>query len=499
MEWKVTQKPLTQLAVDGIVVLHTEGGEADGEDVKEVDEVLDFRISRLIADGETTGKYGEITLLHTWDKIPAKRVFVLGLGKAEELDVDRLRQGFAIVARKAEERGLKHLGIALPASFAAEKNAADLVQAAVEGVELGAYRYRGYKGDSREASLTSIFLSLSDLSRSGVEAGLERGKVFARATNLARTWVNEPANRLTPAALADQAAEVAKRNGLKVDILDEQRIEEMRMGGLLAVSQGSAQPPRMIVLSYFGAPESQEVLGLVGKGITFDSGGLQAKPAKSMNGMKDDMAGAAAVIAAMEGIGTLKPHSNVIAVVPACENSVDGKSYRPGDVIQSFSGKTIEIEHTDAEGRLILADALAYARRLGATRLVDVATLTGAIVVALGREVTGLMTNEASWGEEVKTAARLAGERVWELPMVPEYEEWLRSSVADLKNHGGISEAGAIQGAAFLKQFVEETPWVHLDIAGTAYFNKTKGIHSEGGTGVGVRTLIQLAIRFAGR
>jgi len=176
LEWKVTQKPLTQLAVDGIVVLHTEGGEADGEDVKEVDEVLDFRISRLIADGETTGKYGEITLLHTWDKIPAKRVFVLGLGKAEELDVDRLRQGFAIVARKAEERGLKHLGIALPASFAAEKNAADLVQAAVEGVELGAYRYRGYKGDSREASLTSIFLSLSDLSRSGVEAGLERGR-----------------------------------------------------------------------------------------------------------------------------------------------------------------------------------------------------------------------------------------------------------------------------------------------------------------------------------
>lgn len=498
MEWKVTQEPLTQLAVDGVVVLHTEGGEAVREDVRAVDEVLDFRISRLIADGEITGKYGEITLLHTWDKIPAKRVFVLGLGKAEELDVDRLRDGFAIVARKAEERGLKHLGIALPASLAEGKNAADLVQAAVEGVELGAYAYRGYKGENKEASLATVFLSLSSLSPSGVDAGLERGRVFARATNLARTWVNEPANRLTPATLADQAVEVAKRHGLKVDILDENRIEEMNMGGLLAVSQGSAQPPRMIVLSYFGAPESKEVLGLVGKGVTFDSGGIQVKPSKSMNGMKEDMAGAAAVIAAMEGIGSLKPHSNVIAVVPACENLVDGKGFRPGDVIQSFSGKTIEIEHTDAEGRLILADALTYARRLGATRLVDVATLTGAIVIALGREVTGLMTNEASWGEEVKTAARLAGERVWELPMFQEYEECLRSRVADMKNHGGNSDAGAIQGAVFLKQFVGETPWVHLDIAGTAYSKKARGIHSEGGTGVGVRTLIQLAIRFAG-
>lgn len=498
MEWKVTQEPLPQLAVDGIVVLHTEGGKAVREDVRAVDEMLDFRISRLIADGEITGKNGEITLLHTWDKIPAKRVFVVGMGKEKELDLDRLRNGFASVARMAEERGLKHLGIALPGSIAEEKNVSDLVQAAVEGVELGAYTYGGYKGEKKEPSLSTVFLSLPGLSPSGADAGLERGKVFARATNLARTWVNEPANRLTPAALADQAAEVAKRHGLKVDILDENRIEAMNMGGLLAVSRGSDNPPRMIVLSYFGAPESKEVLGLVGKGITFDSGGIQVKPAKSMNRMKGDMAGAAAVIAAMEGIGSLRPHGNVIAVVPACENLVDGKGFRPGDVIQSFSGKTIEIEHTDAEGRLILADALAYARRLGATRLVDVATLTGAIVVALGREVTGLMTNDASWGEEVKRAARLAGERVWELPLVQEYEEWLRSSVADLRNHGGISEAGAIQGAMFLKQFVGETPWVHLDIAGTVYSRKTRGIYSEGGTGVGVRTLIQLAIRFAG-
>lgn len=498
MEWTVTQEPLTQLAVDAIVVLHTEGGKAVRDDVRAVDEMLDFRISRLIADGEITGKYGEITLLHTWDKIPAKRVFVLGLGAVGELDLDRLRNGFAIVARKAEERGLKHLGIALPASLAEGKNAADPVQAAVEGVELGIYAYRGYKGEKKGASLATVFLSPPGLSPSGVEVGLERGRVFARATNLARTWVNEPANRLTPAVLADHAAEVAKRHGLKVDILDEKRLEEMEMGALLAVSRGSAQPPRMIVISHFGAPESKEVLGLVGKGVTFDSGGIQVKPSKSMNGMKEDMAGAAAVIAAMEGIGHFKPHCNVIAVVPACENMVDGKGFRPGDVIRSFSGKTIEIEHTDAEGRLILADALTYARRLGATRLVDVATLTGAVVIALGKDVTGLMTNETSWGEEVKTAARMAGEKVWELPMFKEYEEYLRSRVADLKNHGGAPDAGAIQGAMFLKQFVGETPWVHLDIAGTAHSNKPRGIHPEGGTGVGVRTLIQLAIRFAG-
>ncbi|WP_169713688.1 leucyl aminopeptidase [Paludifilum halophilum] len=501
MEWKMAREPLMTLATDCLVVLHTQGGESLKGCAREADEALDHRISQLVTEGEVTGRYKEAVLVHNWGKIPAKRLLVLGLGKEEKLTLDRFRNAVAVAARKARGAGVKQLTFGCAKHLNRRWNAADFVQALVEGVELGLYRYRGWKSQDETTdakTLETVWLSLEEVSNPAYEAGVERGRVFAAATNTARDLANKPANILTPSTLAERASEIADRQGLNVEILEEERLKELNMSALLAVSEASAEPARMIVLSYEGAPESQEVLGLVGKGVTFDSGGIQVKPSRGMEQMKGDMAGAAAVLGAMEAIGSLRPHCNVTAVIPACENMINGNGFRPGDVIRSFSGKTIEIHHTDAEGRLILADGLAYARRLGATSLVDVATLTGAVIVALGHTATGVMANDSEWSAEVKEAARHAGEKVWELPMYEEYEEYIRSEVADMKNEGG-SPAGTIQGGMFLKQFVEETPWTHLDIAGTADGQKEDGIHLRGATGAGVRTLTQLALRFGGK
>lgn len=496
MEWKVTKEALATLVTDCLLVVHTEGEDSLQGCTQEVDAALDHRISGLVTEGEISGKYGEVTLVHNWGKIPAKRLLVLGLGKCSKLDLDKMRNGMAIASRKARAAGVKQLTVACSPTLNNRWNPADLVQAVVEGFELGVYRYQGYKQkQEQERALETVWLVMPGVTDSAFEAGIERGRVFAAATNTARDLTYEPANKLTPSILAERALEIANRHGIEAEVLDEQKLNELGMDALLSVSKASAEVPRMIVLHYRGAPESKEILGWVGKGVTFDSGGIQVKPGRGMGDMKGDMAGAAAVLGAMEAIGALKPHCNVTAVIPTCENMINGNGYRPGDVISSFSGKTIEIQHTDAEGRLILADGLAYARRLGATSLVNVATLTGAVVTALGYITTGLMTNDEKWAEEVKAAARVAGEKMWELPLFEEYEEYLKSEVADLKNEGG-GPAGSIQGGMFLKHFAEKTPWVHLDIAGTAESNQEKGIHPKGSTGVAVRTLAQLAMQF---
>ncbi len=302
---------------------------------------------------------------------------------------------------------------------------------------------------------------------------------------------------MTPTILAEKAKEIARAQQMDIDILEKEQLQELNMGAFLGVAQGSSEPPKMIVLKHLGAPECKDVIGLVGKGITFDAGGIQIKPEKDMDEMKGDMAGAAAVLAAMNAIGTLKPHINVMAVIPACENMVSGQAMHPGDVVDTFSGKTVEIKHTDAEGRLILADAISYAKYLGATKLVDVATLTGSIISALGYSTTGVFTNNPAWKKEVFEAAQISGEKVWELPLDEDYEELVKSDFADLKNDADWG-AGAIQGGMFLKQFAGDTPWVHLDIAGTADVKETKGVHAKGATGEMVRTLISLAIRFGG-
>ncbi len=494
MEWKLTREPLASLATDAIVVFHYQERESVLGVAREIDEALGYRISNLISLGEISGERNEVTALHNWGKIPSGRVFVIGLGKENQLDLNKFKNAVAAVARTAKNKGVKSLGIGCPSFIIERYNAVDVVQSIVEGIEFGAYEHHSYKKEQKNNQIESVWISNHILRETAFEAGTERGQIFARATNYARYLVNEPGNRLTPAKLAEEARQIAEKRNLKADILDLNRLKELGMHALLSVAQAAAYDPFMIVLSYQGAPDSKEVLGLIGKGVTFDAGGLQIKPAKGMDEMKDDMAGAAAVLAALDAIGELQPHCNVLAVIPACENGVGHQAYRPGDVIPTFSGKTIEVHHTDAEGRVILADAISYAKQLGVTKMVDVATLTGAISIALGHEATGLMSNNEEWAKEVKSSARIAGERVWELPMYEEYEEYLKSDIADLKNEGG-HPAGAIQGGLFLKAFAEETPFVHLDIGGTVQVPEEKGIYVKGATGVMARTLIQLAMR----
>jgi len=499
MQFKVSTEPIVKLASDCIILTHTEDKDMLLGLAKQVDEQMGNRLSQLIAEKEIKGKFGEVTLIHTWGSIPSKRVLVLGLGKEEKLTIERARDAYAIAARKAQEIGVRELTVAVSQKYKDLWNPVDLGQAVVEAILLGVYQFSPYKtAKETKNRLERIIVTVSDISVSAVEAGVERGLIFAQSQNLARDLSNAPANKMTPNILAETARDIAKKHHIQLEILEKEEIEKLNMGAFLAVAKGSDEAAKLIILKYMGAPDCKDIIGFVGKGITFDSGGIQIKPEKNLDEMKGDMAGAAAVLGALNAIGTLKPHVNVIGVIPACENMVSGRATHPGDVVETFSGKTVEIKHTDAEGRLILADALSYTRHLGANKLVDVATLTGSVISALGNIITGLFSNNLEWTKEVKEAAKLSGEKVWELPLDDEYEELIESQFADLKNDGGFP-AGAIQGAMFLKEFAEETPWVHLDIAGTAEIAETKGSNLKGATGVAVRTLIALAIRFAGK
>jgi leucyl aminopeptidase len=349
--------------------------------------------------------------------------------------------------------------------------------------------------DKRE--IRELTLVEADASRvEAVRLGAERGHVSAEATTWARDLANEPANFMTPSELADRARQVAQEQGLEYEVLERKDMEELGMEALLGVAQGSQQPPKLIILRYRGAGPEAKTLGLVGKGITFDSGGISIKPSQGMQEMKADMAGGADVIAAIRALAQLKAKVNVTAIVPATENMPGGSAQRPGDVVRAMNGKTIEVVNTDAEGRLILADALCYARKLGLSPVVDVATLTGAISVALGKVAFGAMTNNDALFDRVRQAAEAAGEKVWQLPLFKEYKEKLDSEVADIKNVGG-REAGSITGAIFLKEFIEDTPWMHLDIAGVDQHDEVKGIFLKGSSGTGVRTLINLGLSLA--
>lgn len=498
MNVKISSEIISSIATDCLIVTYCEGQDSVKGYTKMVDDALDHRLSQLIAEKEIKGKFGEVTLLHNWGKIPAKRTLVIGLGKEEKVTVGKVRDAIGIAARYAKEKGIKNMAMGISNYYIERKlwNPVDIVQGIVEGVKLGVYRFAGYKKKEESVqSLQDVVLVVdAELRKDAIQVGLERAEAGAAATNLARDMVNEPGNKMTPAILAERAKQIAHQRNLECTILHKNELEELGMGALLGVGQASANEPKMIVLKYMGASDSRDVIGFIGKGITFDTGGIQVKPDEHMGEMKTDMAGGAAVIAAMDAIGVLKPHVNVIAVVPTCENMIAGNNLKPADVIRSFSGKTIEIIHTDAEGRLILADGVAYAKHLGATKLVDVATLTGSVISALGYTATGLLTNHEEWAAEVKEAAHIAGEKVWQLPNFEEYQEYIESEIADIKNDAG-RPAGCIQGGIFIGAFAEDTPWVHLDIAGTATTEKDKGHYPAGATGVAVRTLVQLAIR----
>jgi leucyl aminopeptidase len=372
--------------------------------------------------------------------------------------------------------------------------------AAVEGVLLANFETSAYQTKKDDAKpIASVRLAgVSAEEETRLKQGIERGQTIAAAQNFARELVNEPANRLTPRVFSERVAAMAGEAGLEVDILDEKRLQELKMGAFLSVARGSEEPPRMVVLSC--TPDDwkakQAVLGLVGKGVTFDSGGISIKPGQGMEKMKYDMAGAATMVAAMQALAALKPRVKVVAIVPLTENLPSGRAQKPGDVQIAMSGKSIEVVNTDAEGRLVLADALHYARQLGATHLVDAATLTGAVMVALGHVNVGAFTNDQRFLDALLESSRAVGEKFWPLPLDDDYRDNITSAVADIQNVGKGRGGGAINGAMFLKEFVGDTPWIHLDIAGTAWLEEGKPWISKGPTGVGVRTLVHLAEHF---
>lgn len=496
MEIRVTEGSITEIRSDALIVNLFEGVTSPGGATGAVDSALGGMIADLIGSGEIKGKISETTLIHTCGKIAAKRVLVVGLGKAGEFDLLAARRAAGTAVRFLRKKGIREAATIVHGAGIGGLPIEAASQALAEGSIIADYDPDLYKSEKDVAGFETITIVERDAARIHViEAGVRVGAILAEATNRARSLGNEPANHMTPAELAGRARGMADRYGVEIEVFDESWMKDQEMNALLAVAAGSAQPPRLIVMRY-RAEGATRTLGLIGKGITFDSGGISIKPSDGMGDMKFDMSGAGAVIEAMGAIAQLKPKINVIGVVPATENMPSGCAYKPGDIIRTKAGKTVEIVTTDAEGRMILCDAITYARETGAEMIVDVATLTGACVVALGHDYTGIMGNDPALTGAVQEAAEAAGEKVWELPLPAEYMEQLKSDYADLKNCGE-RWGGALTGGLFLKQFADETPWVHMDIAGPADSSKEKPYRSSGSTGVPVRTLAMLAVRLA--
>jgi leucyl aminopeptidase len=454
-----------------------------------LDHSLQGRLKRMADAGEFTGKLYEITLLHEPHGLAAKRLLLVGAGKREKFTGAELRRVAAAALRYLKSRSVTTM------AFLAREPHRDpaSAQAVTEGFLLGDFEMDKYKTEKKNNKKveSAVLVGWPDAE---AKPAVERGRIIAEAQNFARELINEPSNRLTPRLLAERAVAMATEEGLECDILDEKKIASLKMGALLGVAQGSEEPPRMIVLRY--VPKNKKpgspVLGLVGKAVTFDTGGISIKPSEGMEKMKYDMAGGATMLGVMRAVARLKPPVEVLCVVPATENMPGGRAQKPGDVQIAMSGKSIEVINTDAEGRLILADALTYARRLGATHLVDAATLTGAIVVALANVNVGVFGSDDAFTEKLLACAKTAGEKMWRMPLGDEYAEMIQSTIADIQNVGSGKGGGAITAAMFLKEFVESEPWIHLDIAGTAWLDEAKPWASKGATGVALRTLVEL-------
>jgi leucyl aminopeptidase len=454
-------------------------------------------LAELRASGEFTGKLYDTAILHRPQGIAAKRLAIIGGGKRDKFSTVEVRRAAGTLVRSLKSKGLHNIALLIE-----NQPAADYVTAAAEGALLGDWEPNKYKTDPKktEKHVDLFLIAAPGGDADALTAAAERGKIIAESQNLTRDLVNEPANKLTPQALAGAAQHVAAELGLEYEALDQDAMAQLGMGALLGVAQGSSNPPFLVILKYrpsmpAGGPSGSDHLALVGKGVTFDTGGISIKPADGMEKMKYDMAGAAAVIGAMRAIAQLKPSIPVTAYVPTVENMVNGNAQRPGDIVTALSGKTVEVLNTDAEGRLILADAITYANRNGATHIVDAATLTGAIGIALGHHNAGAFTNNEAFLQRLLAASRRAGEKIWQLPMDEEYKDYLKSAFADLPNIGG-RYGGSITAAWFLREFADPTPWVHLDIAATAWLDDAKSWMSKGPTGVAVRSFIELASRW---
>jgi leucyl aminopeptidase len=466
----------------------------------------------VLESGEFKAALGETVLLHSPSGLKAERLLLVGLGKAKALSVEQVRKAAGTAVRAAKPRGLRSVAIVFPEDHALSDDHLEelpcllTARVIVEGMALGEKDWDTYKSDRKDQSVPTGVLvandtgnSLDASSRQEIQAGVEEGRIFAEAQNFARSLVNEPGNVLTPTELGRRAAAMCAEMGLTCEVYSTKKLQELKMGAFLAVAQGSAEAPAMIVMRYEPkqvAPDAP-VFGLVGKGITFDTGGISLKPADGMEKMKYDMAGAAAMIGAMRAIAQIKPAVRVLAVVCSAENMPDGKAFKPGDVVTAMSGKTIEVVNTDAEGRLVLADGLHYAKTLGATHLIDAATLTGACAVALGKINAGLFSNDDASCAQFLRGLEISGEKFWRLPCTSDYRDEIKSQIADMMNTGATRYGGATSAAMFLAEFADETPWVHLDIAGCAWNDELRPWLAKGPSGIGVRSIVEWVRSFA--
>jgi leucyl aminopeptidase len=495
MEVTVSSGDITRIEAGAIIVYAFEGETSLEGETARIDRAMGGAISQLVSAGEIKGKLNQSVIIHTFGKLSALRVVVVGLGNKADLTIDKLRGAVAEVCRFLQKRNVSTAVTVVVGQGIEKFSLVDSVQAMAEGALLGLYTFRKHitkAPENREFTRLTIVDSNGG-KLANIQEGARIGGIIATATNLARDMVNEPANFMTPTDLAAVANDVAHTHNLEITILERDQVRELGMGAFLGVAQGSQQPPKFIVLRYNGKQTDGIDVALVGKGITFDSGGISIKPSEGMGAMKGDMAGGASVIATIGAIAKLKARVNVIAIIAATENLPGGTALKPGDVLKSISGKTIEIITTDAEGRLTLADAISYARKQGARTIIDVATLTGAIQVALGNICTGVFGNNQDLVDKIISAGKQAGEYAWQMPMFEEYKEQNKSDVADIKNSGGRS-GGSITAAQFLGEFAGDTSWVHLDIAGTADTDKERGYMVKGATGVPVRTLVNFLL-----
>ncbi|MCU1295510.1 MAG: Leucyl aminopeptidase [Bryobacterales bacterium] len=484
MQVQIETSSIEKISADALAVIAFESG-SDPKIAEQSGWLADLRSS-----GEFTGKLYETAVLYRPEGLAAKRLVVVGGGKKEKFSQVEARRLGGVLARALKSKGVRTAVLVL------DEGDETLVSAVVEGAILGVWEADKYKTDPKknEKHLDSLRIAVPGGDQQNLARAVEKGRIVAEAQNVSRDLVNEPPNRLTPATLAEAAEAMCAEVGLECELLDEGEMAKLGMGALLGVAQGSSNPPFLIVMKYqLAGTGVKDHLALVGKGVTFDTGGISIKPSEGMEKMKYDMAGAGAVIGAMRAIAQLKPAITVTGYVATVENMVSGNAQRPGDIVTSLSGKTIEVLNTDAEGRLILADAVTYANRHGATHIIDAATLTGAIGVALGHHNIGAFTNDQALFDRFLTSARTAGEKAWQLPMDEEYKDYLKSAFADLPNIGG-RYGGSITAAWFIREFADPTPWVHLDIASTAWLDDAKAWMAKGPTGVAVRSFVQLAL-----
>ncbi len=495
MEIKARIGSIKRVRADAIIMCVYENTKRPRGDLSTINKALNGAISDLIHNGEIKGKLGEVTIIHSLGKITADRVVTIGLGKRTELTLDKIRSATSDVCQVLKSKGVKRVAIVALGTCMGLLAPKESGQAIAEGAILGSYAFRRHMTAKDDSGMLES-LTVIDRSRTVVAAaqqGITEGIVLAEAANLARDLVNEPANFMTPTHLAAEATRIAEKYKLEVEVFEREEIKKMGMGAFLGVAQGSHQPPKFIVMKYKGTESKDYDIALIGKGLTFDSGGISLKPAEKMGDMKGDMAGGASVIGAMGAIAQLKPKVNVMAIIAATENMPGGSALKPADVLTAMNGKTIEVDNTDAEGRLTLADALSYANKQGVKRIVDIATLTGGCVVALGDVTTGAFTNNQELLGAVIKAGEAVGDKIWQLPLFEEYKEQNKSSIADIKNSGG-RPASPITAALFVGEFAGATPWVHLDIAGTSDIDKNRGYYTKGATGVPTRTLIKLVL-----